>query len=535
MSTELNQLLNAGQHALVQQNWQDVEQIKGVLQQNFPDNAQTHYYSGVAARVRNQVPEAIESFSEALRIDESRYDIAVELANMYSISRQNGLAADLLEKYVPRLNDSPRFSDLAGTIYTEIGLAERALPLFKRACELQPEAQIFKANLATCAIFLGDIELGEKLYKELIALNPDHRKNHYQLSRLKTAQDTGHIEQMVEVIKGSTDTKRDIPILFALGKEYEDLGEWDDSFKFYKQACDGVRAQTGYRVEQDVELIDAVIETYDADYLRENLSQNAQRDAAESTGRPAPIFVLGLPRTGTTLVERILSSHHDVSSVGETTFLQTAIRKAAGMSSGISINADVMRAVAEKDPSEIAQGYMQRIEYRLGDEGFFIEKLPFNFLFTGVIAAAWPQARIVHLVRHPLDACFSMYKQVFTWAYHFSYSIDDLGDYYVAYNRMRHHWKSVLGDRFVEVSYEQLVSDQEAQTRKLLDALNLPFDEACLAFEKNKAPSATASSVQVRSKVHQGSVGKWERYSEQLAPLERKLSEAGIDLDSFKA
>lgn len=535
MSNELNQLLNAGQQALSQQDWPTVEQVNAQLQKNFSNIANAHYFSGLASRVKSQVPEALESFKQALKLDPQRYDIGVELANMYSISRQNGLAAKLLEQYVPKLHDSPRFLDLAGTIYTEIGLSELALPLFKRACELQPDAQIFKANLATCAIFLGDIELGEKLYKELLALNPDHRKNHYQLSRLKKAKDTEHLEQMLDVIKGSTDTKRDIPILFALGKEYEDLGEWDSSFEFYKKACDGVRTQTGYKVQDDVGLIDAVIECYGADYLSKHPAVSSKAQDNDHKMRATPIFVLGLPRTGTTLVERIISSHYDVSSVGETTFLQTAIRKAAGLSSGMSINADVMRAVAEEDPRLVAEGYMQRIDYRLGEEGFFIEKLPFNFPFTGLIAAAWPQARIVHLVRYPMDACFSMYKQVFTWAYHFSYSLEDLGNYYIAYNRLRQHWKQVLGDRFVEVSYEALVSDQEAQTRQLLDALDLPFDEACLSFEKNTAPSTTASSVQVRSKVHKGSVGKWERYQAQLAPLEKILMDAGIDLDSYKA
>ena len=162
----------------------------------------------------------------------------------------------------------------------------------------------------------------------------------------------------------------------------------------------------------------------------------------------------------------------------------------------------------------------------------FIEKLPFNFLYLGLIAKAWPNARIIHMVRNPIDACFSMYKQVFTWAYRYSYSVEHLGQYYVAYNKLRLHWKDVLGDRVIEVGYEDLVHDQEAQTRRLLDRLGLEFEEGCLHFEKNTAPSTTASSVQVRSKVHSGSIGKWHRFEKQLAPLKEHLIANAIDVSS---
>jgi len=130
-----------------------------------------------------------------------------------------------------------------------------------------------------------------------------------------------------------------------------------------------------------------------------------------------------------------------------------------------------------------------------------------------------------------MDACFSMYKQVFTWAYKFSYDLDSLGKYYIAYERLCQHWRETLGDRLVEIQYEELVSDQEGQTRHLLDGLGLEFEEACLNFEKNVAPTATASSVQVRQKVHTGSVGRWRRYEKQLEPLRRLLDAAGIPVD----
>jgi len=152
-------------------------------------------------------------------------------------------------------------------------------------------------------------------------------------------------------------------------------------------------------------------------------------------------------------------------------------------------------------------------------------------LYLGFIAKAWPDAPMVLLRRNPMDSCFSMFKQAFTWAYKFSYSLEDLGNYYIAYDRLCEHWKSLIGDRLVEVEYEKLVSDQEAQTRLLLDRLGLEFEEACLSFEKNAAPSSTASSVQVRQKVHTGSVNKWKRFEEPLQPLREILEQAGIAVE----
>ena len=191
----------------------------------------------------------------------------------------------------------------------------------------------------------------------------------------------------------------------------------------------------------------------------------------------------------------------------------------------------MIEAVAAKDMSLIAEGYVDALRYRMGDEPMFIDKLPFNFLYLGFIARAWPDARIVHLVRNPMDSCFSMYKQVFTWAYNFSYSIDSLGQYYLAYDRLRRHWQEVLQDRIIEVEYESLVADPERQTRLLLDRLGLEFEPACLEFDKNKTPSATASSIQVREKVHTGSVNKWTRYAKQLEPLRSLFENAGIPVE----
>jgi hypothetical protein len=217
-----------------------------------------------------------------------------------------------------------------------------------------------------------------------------------------------------------------------------------------------------------------------------------------------------------------------VQTVGETELVEFALRKISEVQTVDRMNSDIIRAAAQKDIRLFGDEYLDLVDYALGEEPIFIDKLPYNFLFLGFIAKAWPDAKIVHLNRHPLDACFAMYKQVFTWAFKFSYTLDNLAEFYIAYNKLMDHWRDVLGDRLVEVHYEDLVSDTEPQVRALLEGLDLDFEDACLHFEKNKAASATASSVQVREKAHTRSVDKWKRFETQLQPLADRLRAAGV-------
>jgi len=166
------------------------------------------------------------------------------------------------------------------------------------------------------------------------------------------------------------------------------------------------------------------------------------------------------------------------------------------------------------------------VRYRLTGKPLFIYKYPLNFLYLGFIARSFPQARIVHLRRHPMDACFAMYKQSF---FRFAYTLEDLASYYIAYDRLSGHWRQRLGGRIIEVEYEKLVSDPDAQIRALLDRLGLDFEQACLDFHLNTAPSATASAVQVREKAHTRSVARWKEFEEQLRPLRDRLEDAGIE------
>jgi hypothetical protein len=278
-----------------------------------------------------------------------------------------------------------------------------------------------------------------------------------------------------------------------------------------------------YDVAEDIALIDKVIEVCDAQWLARG-PEAVPTDVAGKT----PIFIVGLPRTGTTLTERILASHSRIESMGETLFMQMTLRQVSGVPGADSMTPAMIEAAAKQDIGLIARGYLEAVRYRLGDKPMFIEKLPFNFLYLGFIAKAFPHARLVHQRRDPMDSCFAMYKQSF---FKHAYTLENVGRYYVAHERLARHWRAVLGERLIEVDYEEMVADQEGQTRALLARLGLDFEQACLEFDSNKAASATASSVQVREKIHARSVRRWKHFEKELQPLRNILEGAGIPIE----
>lgn len=519
-------LSSVARQAVQRQDWARVDAASREILRQDPKSAEGHFLAGLVAKAASKPRVATEAFSKALSLDPARYDAAIELASQHVVAKRFGAAADLLARFTGALDNSPLYLDLAGVTYTEISMPEKAWPLFRRAHELQPEIDHFQSNLASCAVTLGKIDEARALYEDLLKRNPKHQRNHYRLSRLSRAKDAGHVERMVKLLEDSdAPPDRNIFMYYAIGKELEDLERWDEAFAYYKKGGDAVASVARYDVTSDIELVDTIIDTCNADWLTAASASQASNGKAKT-----PIFVVGLPRTGTTLTERIVSSHSQVLSVGETLFLSTTIRNVSGVSSRQMMNSDMIRSAAGKDIASIADGYLEFLDYQLGAEPLFVEKLPMNYLYLGFAAKAFPDARFVFLNRHPMDACFAMYKQVFTWAYKFSYTQSDLGRYYPAFHRLRQHWRDVLGSRLIEVDYEALVSNQEHETRSLLDRLGLEFEQACLEFDQNEAASATASSVQVRQKIHTQSVGRWRRFEQQLQPLRQQLEAAGISI-----
>ena len=521
MNGNLVQLINIARSAAQSRDWPAVSNYAKQILKQDRESAEGHFLSGLVEKAANRADKAADAFTRVITLDARRYDAAVELAGQYAIVQRHGDASEVLQRYESRLADSPRYLNMAADTYSRIGLHARAWPLYQRANELQPDIDLFQASLAACAVYLGNIEEARAIYRSLLQRRPNHQRNHYELARLQRAKDSAHIEQMKGTLAISgLPAEKNIFIYYAIAKELEDLEQWQEAFDYYKLAGDAAAGVANYDVDADIKVIDKIVEVCDADWLAAGIEGTRQDDQGS-----IPVFVVGLPRTGTTLIERIVSSHSQVESADETFFMQTVIRRVSGIESRENMSPAIIGAAANKDIGLIAKGYLNAVDYRLGGSPMFIDKLPENFLYLGYIAKAFSAAQIVHTRRSPMDACFAMYKQSF---FRYAYTLEDLGRYYVAYDRLRRHWREVLRDRLIEVEYESLVTDQEDQTRTLLDKLGLEFEQACLDFDRNVAPSATASSVQVREKVHTRSIDKWKNFASQLQPLRDYLVEHGI-------
>ncbi|MGH8130489.1 MAG: tetratricopeptide repeat-containing sulfotransferase family protein [Steroidobacteraceae bacterium] len=480
--------------------------------------------TGLVEKAAQRPVKAAEVFARALELDAGRYDAAIELASQCSAIDRHPEAFGLLQRYESRLGNSPRYLDMAGLTYSTIGLHERAWPMYRRANDLQPGVPRFMANLAACAVYLGKIDEAKAIYHALLNREPTHQRNHFQLSRLELAMNDSHVEQMKAVLRSTNlSPDRNIFLYYAIGKELEDLGRWDEAFEYYRMAGDAVTLVANYDVAADIGLIDTIIDVCNERWLKFGPGR-----APTGVGGGTPIFIVGLPRTGTTLTERIVVSHSRVESIGETMQLQATLRRVSGVEAANAMNADIISAAATKDVGLIASGYMNAVRYRLGGKPMFIEKFPENFLYLGFIAKAWPNARLVYLRRHPMDTCFAMYKQSY---FKVAYALENLGRYYVAHDRLLKHWRKLLGSRLIEIEYESLVADTDGQTRQLLARLGLEFEPACLEFEKNETASATASSVQVREKIHTRSVNRWKHFAKELEPLKQMLESAGIAIE----
>ncbi len=521
MNNTIQRVSQAARRAVEAKDWTQVRVCAREILNRQKNNAEGRFLLGLAEQASNRREQAIKAFSTAIGLDHTRYDAAVELAAQYQHLNRYGDAVDLLQQYESLMNNSPLYLDRAATIYTQVGLPEKAWPLYRKANELQPGVDSLRAHLAACNVYVGKIDEAKEIYTDLLEKHPDHQRNHYELSRLGRATDKVHVEQMKDILRRTNlRPEPNIYLYYAIGKELEDLEQWDEAFKYYKMAGDAARSVADYDVEVDIRLIDKIIEVCDKNWLEDG----AIEGGAHETGK-TPVFVVGLPRSGTTLTERILASHSNVESAGESFFMQIVVKRVSGLKTSDKMSPAIIESAARKDIGRIAAGYLEAMEYRLGGKSLFVEKFPENVLYLGFIAKAFPHCRIVLLKRNPLDSCFAMYKQSY---FRYAYSLDDLGRYYVAHNRLLEHWRELFKDRLVEIDYEALVSDQEVQTRKLLEQVGLDFEADCLNFEQNKTASNTASTVQIREKVHTRSVHRWTRFEKQLQPLRSHLENAGI-------
>lgn len=418
----------------------------------------------------------------------------------------------------------PELWDAVGYFLFHAAEYPLALSAYDRALAARPHDTDLLGKRAVIHRSLGEFERAAADFRAVLAHapgDPDALKALVELER-QTPQ-RNHIGALEEALRDAgADAKRAATLHFALAKAYDDIGECPSSWQHLTAGNRLERAASAYDPATDRAVIDRLIETF----------PDLEGAAADTTGE-APIFIVGLPRTGTTLLERILGQHSSVHAAGELPAFTEAVSLAVRQRSR-----DVPRdwaqfaaRFASTDAQVIAREYLAFARALRGQRPRFTDKQPTNFFFCPLILRAFPKARIVHLTRHPLAACHAIFKTRFTGGYPFANDLAELGAFYLGYRRLMDHWHRILPGRIHDVAYEDLVTALEPTVRGVLQYLELPFEAQCLEFHRNPAPTSTASVVQVRQPLYDSSLSRWRRYEQELRPLAEQLAAGGIALD----
>ncbi|MDH3619561.1 MAG: tetratricopeptide repeat protein [Gammaproteobacteria bacterium] len=486
----------------------------------LPNYAEAFTGLGLVHEALDQLDDAITSHRKAVALNPSFAEGHGNLGNALRVDGQLDEARVHYARSV-ELNPGDAVAHYnLGIAHDELGRPDEAIANYEKALELDAGHAEAHNNLGNALDQVGRHEEAVAHYETAIELKPDYAEARRNVTRLRP--EDSQIAALEKMLEEPTVAGEDaVHCHYALGNIHHRAKRYDEAFTHYQQANDLKRARIQHNASAYSEFVDSLIEFYSAERFRDTGASGSSSDA--------PVFVLGMPRSGTTLVEQILSSHGEVHGAGELATLgdielELALR--------FQEEGGYPSCVGELSASELEQmaaRYLQDLTARSGSATRVTDKMPSNFARIGLIKMLLPQARIVHCVREPLDTCLSNYFHYFAVGNEFACRFEELAAYYADYRRLMAHWKSVFPDAIVDVAYEDVVSDQEGTSRQLVNALGLDWDPNCLRFHENKRAVNTFNSLQVRQPIYTKAVGRWQVYETQLAPLISALREAGLD------
>jgi len=466
---------------------------------------------------------AVEALSLAHARAPADLPLLFDLATMEHFFCRNAEAAGHLDDADSLCKSSEDFSTL-GEKCGQLGDLEQSCAALKRACELAPDNHLAKLNLAVAHGFLGHIDEAEQIYSELIKIGFRSDLAFQNRSWLRRQSDgNNHIDELRKALSTYPGGADAAPlILYALGKELEDLGQIEEAFDCYARgAATRRRLASNYRVEIDLQRIDEIIRVFSEEFF------DADQPGCASD---EPIFIVGMARAGSTLLEQIIGRHSKVFPAGEmgnflklTNVHSMRVARDAGARQGLAPQWETQVPLAA-----LGEDYIRSTRPRTGRTPHFIDKLPGNYMMCGLISRALPKAKIIHVHRDPMDAGYAMFKQSFHEGFNYTYDLHELGQVLIAYRKLMAHWDAVLPGRIIHVAYEDVVEDTENTVRDLIARLDLPWEDACLDHNAGEVMSRSASATQVRQPVYRSSVGKWRRLEKHLTPLREVLEDGGI-------
>jgi tetratricopeptide (TPR) repeat protein len=521
-TSSIDQGVRTARELLRQGRFAEAEALSQRLSQTSPGVATTLLASEIE-EARPDLTRALEIVTTALERDGDDAALHLKRAQILMALRRRSEGFAAAEKSIQGANPDLRHLVTVASMYLQTNDAARAKPLLYRALERNPNDPSLLYRTALSHFYLNETAEADALLVRVLDMAPGNGFAWHIRAQLATQTPAAnHIAELRSSL--ARPQLRDVDemlMCFSLAKELEDVGEFAQSFEVLLRANRIKRQALTYDVANDVRAMENVKKHYTA------AAMQALRGGDETVG---PIFIVGMPRTGTTLVERMLGNHSEVASVGEAVDFpeeMSAEARATHARLGLT-DTDLLRASLQMDFGAVGRRYLAAVRDLAGGQRYTIDKLPFNFRYCGLIHKALPKAAIVHLTRDPMDTCYAVFKTQFINSYHFSYQLEELAEYFVAYRRMMEHWHAVMPGVILDVRYEDLVADPQAQCRRLLEHCGLTWEDQVLDFHRSTRASTTASAMQVRKPIYKSSVQKWRNFTRELQPVLQRLAAAGL-------
>jgi tetratricopeptide (TPR) repeat protein len=499
--------------------YKEIDQLEGAVKMfriavSINSNyAEAYFNLGATLQALDQKDESIESYKKAIAISPNYPDALNNLGNVYISLDQYEAGIESFEWAIAYKHDFAEAYNNLGNAYNDFGNEQDAIINFEKAIKYNQNYEKAYFNLALVFKYLGDEKGFLKNIEKAIDLKPDWGHAFYHLSRVKKfVKKDPQIDKMKSFLKRDDLTTLDrIGFNFALSKAFEDLQNNKYQFKFLNDANSLRKKELEYTIEKDQGLFSIIKSVFQS-------NTNIIKPLTSNAIKVRPIFILGMPRSGTSLVHQILDSHVHVHGVGELNNLNKIIMP-------LLKDLDTLnnKGFSENEMLSIRSNYISSLPMTGVEKNIIVDKMPINFRYIGFILSAFPEAKIIHMNRDPMATCWSIYKYEFRGN---AYSFDqkDIADYYLLYRDLMDFWNKLFPDKIYELNYENLTINQEEETRKLLDYCDLDWDENCLNFYNNSSAVKTTSSMQVRKKMYQGSSEAWKKYENYLQPLIKGLN-----------
>ena len=482
------------------------------LIKKFPNFQAVYNLLGLCLQSQKKFLEAIKYYKIAIQNNPNFFvainNLGLTYHNMYDLKNAQ-------HYYERAIEINPKFThpiSNLGNIKKELNNYEEAIKCYKLALSIDNKLYIVLHNLGMAYQALGRFEESKKYFESVLKINPKFTRADRSLSMsLKYDINNPHLKSMENKIKDqSLNNFQKIELYFGLGKAYEDIKNYKKSFENYKLGNKIKRDTIKYQINDDVKLFKNI----------KNSFSNINFQNLENVGNKSNkmIFILGMPRSGTTLVEQIIANHKNVYGAGELRDLTQIIKENFLVNDKIKYP-EKFNIKDQNFFSNMGTKYLENLDRYNTNKNYITDKAPLNFKWIGLIKLILPKSKIIHCTRDPKDTCLSLFKNFFEGELNFSYNLEEAGKYYKLYQNLMEFWKQLLPDFIYDISYEKLVENQEFESRKLLDFCNLDWDKNCLTFYKNKRGIVTASFAQARKPIYKNSVNSWQNYKNELLPI----------------